>query len=164
MPATAHFYAFVTAVDPEAAPIIQWDREDRRNPVTWYTHHSPPAAPDWNLSIGWHDLAAISLFPHMWADENAFAHQTPGVLLVIAGCRPKSDGSGLFPEFMKNEYRPIRASIAALMRGRDLAGRDEASACGIAIRPTSPPPQPLRIRVHPRGRGIVREYAIDRWD
>ena len=30
------FAALVTAVDLEAPPILQWDREDARNPVSWY--------------------------------------------------------------------------------------------------------------------------------
>ncbi|MEZ4382881.1 MAG: hypothetical protein R3A79_16215 [Nannocystaceae bacterium] len=164
VPTTAHFYAFVTAVDPDAACVVQWDREDRRNPVTWYTHSAPPAAVDWSLTSGWHDLTAISLFPHQWADEAAFAHQTPGALLVVAGCWPKREGTGLFPEFLRAEYRPIRASVEALMRARELAGRDQASACGVALRAGVQPPQPLRLRVHPRGRGVAREYAVDRWD
>jgi hypothetical protein len=30
------FMALVTAVNPEAPPILQWDSEERRNPVSWY--------------------------------------------------------------------------------------------------------------------------------
>ncbi len=30
------FAALVTAADLEAPPILQWDREDQRNPVSWY--------------------------------------------------------------------------------------------------------------------------------
>jgi hypothetical protein len=33
---SARFMALVTAVDPEAPPILQWDREEARNPVSWY--------------------------------------------------------------------------------------------------------------------------------
>ncbi len=32
------FMALVTAAQPEAPPILQWDREDQRNPVSWYYH------------------------------------------------------------------------------------------------------------------------------
>jgi hypothetical protein len=32
------FMALVTAEHPEAPPILQWDAEDRRNPVSWYYH------------------------------------------------------------------------------------------------------------------------------
>jgi hypothetical protein len=32
------FMALVTAANPEAPPILQWDAEDRRNPVSWYYH------------------------------------------------------------------------------------------------------------------------------
>lgn len=30
------FMAMVTAVNPEAPPILQWDNEEERNPVSWY--------------------------------------------------------------------------------------------------------------------------------
>lgn len=37
VPATAErFMALVTAADPAAPPILQWDHEDERNPVSWY--------------------------------------------------------------------------------------------------------------------------------
>lgn len=30
------FMALVTAANPEAPPVLQWDREDKRNPMSWY--------------------------------------------------------------------------------------------------------------------------------
>lgn len=33
-----HFAALVTAVDPKAPCLLKWDREDRRNPFSWYYH------------------------------------------------------------------------------------------------------------------------------
>jgi hypothetical protein len=39
VPATAdRFMALVTAASPEAPPILQWDKEEGRNPVSWYYH------------------------------------------------------------------------------------------------------------------------------
>lgn len=32
------FMALVTADSPDAPPILQWDVEDRRNPISWYYH------------------------------------------------------------------------------------------------------------------------------
>lgn len=32
------FVALVTAEHPDAPPILQWDAEDRRNPLSWYYH------------------------------------------------------------------------------------------------------------------------------
>jgi hypothetical protein len=47
-----HFVALVTAVHPDALPILQWDCEDRRNPVSWcvYLNGSPPST--WGLTPG----------------------------------------------------------------------------------------------------------------
>lgn len=39
VPATPErFVALVTAADPSAPPILQWDAAERRNPVSWYYH------------------------------------------------------------------------------------------------------------------------------
>src|SRR5207253_1562968 len=35
---SGHFMALITATRPEAPPILQWDSEERRNPVSWYYH------------------------------------------------------------------------------------------------------------------------------
>jgi hypothetical protein len=35
---SGHFMALVTAAKPEAPPILQWDAEESRNPVSWYYH------------------------------------------------------------------------------------------------------------------------------
>ncbi len=39
VPATSgHFMALVTAASTEAPPILQWDTEEHRNPLSWYYH------------------------------------------------------------------------------------------------------------------------------
>ncbi|MCB9529523.1 MAG: hypothetical protein H6701_14245 [Myxococcales bacterium] len=159
---TDWFYAFVTAADPDAPPIVQWDREDRRNPVTWYTYAKAQPAVGWGLSAGWHPVTGVGLFPHLWHDEETYRHQQKGAVFVIEGCRaPAGGGLGLFPEFMRSEYHPVRATIEAFSQGGELEDRDAASACGLAVRPGSD--TPLRVRVTGAG-GEVVEHLIDRWD
>lgn len=65
VPASAQSYlGMVTAKHPEAPPIVQWDFEDERNPVTYYVYAkgSPPA--QWNLRPGaFHPVTAVTLAP-----------------------------------------------------------------------------------------------------
>lgn len=165
VPERGGFYAFVTAAEPDAPPIIQWDDPKRRNPVTWYTYMEPKPAREWGLSAGWKPLTGICLFPHMWADEDHHSHQGKGALFVIRGCvAPEGGGSGLFPEFLRSEYRAVRATMEAFSKAATLSGRDAAGACGLAMRPGSN--AELKLRVHPpEGEpGGALTYIIDRWD
>ncbi len=166
VPERGGFYAFVTAADPEAPPVVQWDRADARNPVTWYTYMEPRPATQWDLEPGWRAVTGVCLFPHMWGeDEDGHSHQGKGALMVIDGCRaPKGGGSGLFPEFLRSEYRAVRATLEAFSKASELGGRDAASACGLAVRPGVR--GTLRLRVHPPEGDVggAAVYVIDRWD
>lgn len=164
VPERGGFYAFVTAAEPEAPPIIQWDTPERRNPVTWYTYIEPKPAADWALRPGWRALTGICLFPHQWGpDEDRFSHQTKGALMVIEGCRPpEGGGSGLFPSYLRNEYHAVRRTMEAFQKAATCAGRDAAGACGLTVRPGMG--EPLRLRVTPADGGAAMAYVIDRWD
>ncbi len=165
VPERGGFYAFVTAAEPDAPPIIQWDDPKRRNPVTWYTYMEPKPAREWGLTAGWQPLTGVCLFPHMWADEDGHSHQGKGALFVIRGCvAPEGGGSGLFPEFLRSEYRAVRATMEAFSKAATLSGRAAAGGCGLAMRPGSN--AELKLRVHPPAGepGGALSYIIDRWD
>ena len=46
------YAAFVTAVNGDAPPLLQWDREERRNPVSWYVYHGDSPPTQWGLTGG----------------------------------------------------------------------------------------------------------------
>lgn len=46
------YAALVTAADPNAPPILQWDREEQRNPFSWYLYHNGSPGSAWNLHEG----------------------------------------------------------------------------------------------------------------
>jgi uncharacterized protein YegL len=76
--------------------------------------------------------------PYHWSG-NAAPNQKPGVLLALQGCRDvnRTAGGGFLPEFLRSEYREIRASLDAYARQAVVAGRDTAEACGIALMKTA---------------------------
>ena len=159
------YAALVTAVDPDAPPILQWDRPDRRNPVSWYYKGSPSLPGEWNLAAGGHhEVTAVCLKPSQWGpDPDACPHQGKGVMFVIAGARDRhAGGSAIFPETLKAELREVRATIEAYSRSATLAGAEEASACGVMVSPGPGRDWDVTLRVTAAGR--VQAYKLDRWD
>lgn len=140
------FYGLVTAVNPDAPPMLQWDGLEGlpRNPVSWYFWHGGSYAHQWGLEQGWTKVDAICLKPCHWQSDK-FTHQGPGVFLVLSGARDsRTAGGGYFPETLRAEYHGIRSVIEAHSRQAELAGRECGSANGIALGDSSP----LTVRVH----------------
>lgn len=161
VPSRGNFLALVTAADPDAPPIIQWDRENARNPVTWYTYVAGSRASQWNLASALVPVVAVTPMPNMW--QGNFAHHGEGVLLILEGCRDLQSeraGLGLFPELLKSEYHAVRSTIEAHSCSGRLEDVDQATACGLAVRRGNV--DALRIRV--LSRGVATDHTIDRWD
>lgn len=152
--------ALLTAVNADAPPILQWDREEARNPVSWYVYNSGSQSSQWGVqSNAYAKVTAVALQPSMWNGGNT--HQGKSALFVIDGAADSNNPSlGLFPEILRSELHPIRATIEAYSRAGTLEGRENASACGIRIGDGQG--QSNRVRVT-SSTGIA-EYTIDRWD
>ncbi len=153
------FTAMVTAVDPTAPNLLQWD-----NPVSHYVYASGSEARQWNLTAGTYArVNAVSLRSWMWNQYKDLNHHGAGVVFILAGCRDLGHvkSGGMFPESMKSEYHGIRATLEAYFAQATIAGKDEASACGIALTKGAPTWN-LTFRV--TSRGIRTSYKLDRWD
>ncbi|WP_208446783.1 hypothetical protein [Burkholderia ambifaria] len=161
---SANFAAYLTAQHADAPPILQWDRDDRRNPVSWYLYSGGSPASQWGLTPGtWAKVTAVSAQPSSWHAPHA--HQGAGVLLVIEGAkdhRNERSGNCLFPECLKSELHAVRSVIEAYSRRASISGFDEASACGLMLQKSSRFGNGHRVRV--TAKGATLEYVIDRWD
>lgn len=157
----ANYAALVTAVDPEAPPILQWDAEGQRNPVSWYVWHGGSSAAQWGLIGGrFQRVSAVTLKPSMWHGGNE--HQGAGVMFILDGAKEsRTDvGLALFPEILKSELREIRSTIEAFSRKGKLEGVEDASACGIVLmRGVN-----WNTRFRVRSSISTVEYKLDRWD
>lgn len=157
---SGNFHAFTAASNPDAPPIIQWDREDRRNSVSWYTYHGGSLASRWGLAPGFRPVSALTLFPNMW--QEGHAHHGAGVLFALEGAKDSQNNSlCLFPEHLRSDYHGIRATIEAHSKSGKLTGQQEAEVCGLTVRKGTP--STLTVRVTPKVGGPVT-YRIDRWD
>ena len=163
VPSHGNFCGLLTAVNPDAPPILQWDMPERRNPVSWYVYSGGSPAARWSLSGGqWATVTAVCLQPSMWYGAE-LAHQGEGAILLLKGARDTNPAHGcLFPEILKAELRAVRATIEAHSRSMRVEGREEASANGIKISKGSGPLGGL-VRVDAGG-GVWSTWNIDRWD
>lgn len=155
------YTALVTAVNAEAPPILQWDREDARNPVSWYFWHGGSSAASFGLRAGqFHEVAAVALKPSMW--NGGHEHQGYGVMFVIADAREsKQAGAALFPEILKAEFHGIRSVLEAYSRGASIEGMGEPHAAGVMLN-KGDKEWSATVRVWMGGKSL--DYRLDRWD
>lgn len=160
------YFAFTTAENPEAPPILQWDGlvDLPRNPISWYLYNGGSYPSQWGLTIGWVKVKGIARTPCHWQKPDNFSHQGDGVYFLLEGAKDSATGQGLgiFPETLKAEYRAIRHSIEAFSRKGKLGGQEEADACGVCFQKMSHIQYDFVIRVKTKD-GLF-SYKIDRWD
>lgn len=160
--AVMNFAGTLTCVDPDAPPILQWDRPDARNPFSSYVYPGGSSPAQWSLPANaWVDVTAIALLPAMWAGEDAYPHHGKGAILVLDGAKDvRRPGLCLFPETLRSDLHGIRAVVEAYSKTRQLEGGDEASANGLIVGQKGA--RPHRIRVTDAVGTAC--YRIDRWD
>ncbi len=154
------FVALVTSEHQDAPPVIKWDREDERNPVSWYRHHMGSPAGRFSVtSSKWTKVNAVTLPPHAWKGAKT---DMRGILFILDGARDKDykgSGSALFPEVMRSELHGVRAVIEAYSRKTDLLGFEQSSACGLCLTDSNG----VHIRVRGQDSSWL-EYHLDRID
>ena len=160
-PYIGNYYALVTAVDPEAPPLFQWDglEGQQRNPVSSYVYVSGSTASQWNLTAGWVPVTAVFLGPHHWQQPEKFSHMGTQLMFALKGCWEKSSSSlALFPECLRSELHGVRKVIEAHSRSGRIEGGELGNANGIAFSKNSP------VTVRVRTAKGQASYKIDRWD
>jgi hypothetical protein len=158
-PPRGNYTALITAAHADAPPIVQWDRAEQRNPVTWYVYNNGSEAHRWNLRSGWVECTAICLSPPHWHGPGLPKHDHCANL-ILAGARDTGHATsgGLFPEHVRSELHEVRSTVEAYAMRAPVAGCDEATACGLAFTGRD------EVRVRVTSKGIRTEYRLDRWD
>ncbi len=165
----AAWSALVTAVDPEAPPLLQWDRPDRRNPTSWYlyTDGTGRLASGWNLAIHQrYKVDALVLAPNLWRDEidPAAQHHGRKLFVIIEGCRDKiyERGGGFFPSMLRGELREVRATLEAHATTAKIEAVD-VPTCGLMLQDDPKLTWDCELWVTDR-HGVVSRYVLDRWE
>lgn len=159
-PGRGPFTALVTAVHPDAPPILLWDQEEHRNPVSTYVWNSGSPCEQWGLKPGWVDVTGITKRPHMWSGE--YPNQTTGVIFLLKGAtESRNGGLALFPEILKSELREVRSVIEAHSRSAEIADMRYGNANGVGFDQGKTGFEYL-LRVTSKGQTV--DYKLDRWD
>lgn len=157
------FTGFVTAEDLSAPPILQWDSLEKRNPVSGYLYRGPDRASMWNLvSDSWYEVAGIVLTPSMWGpDENRFKNFGKSASFIIdAMGDTRTPGLCLFPEILKSELHPVRATIEAHSNAKRLTRLPTRQpVAGVMVGGKA-----AALDIHVTMRHGTFAYKIDRWD
>lgn len=152
-----NYVGMLTAEHPEAPPILQWDLENSRNPVSMFRYSSGSTASQWSLYAGWNEVTGICMDPSMWHDRYSTKNQR--CIFVIKGCENTRDsGLALFPEILKAEFHGVRATIEAYSNSKHPSGKDEGTANGLLCSDNSP----VSVRVY--SDSVVTNYTIDRFE
>lgn len=157
------FVGLVTAVDPDAPPLLQWDRPERRNPVSWYLWHNGSYPAQWGLApTTWQPVSAVALKPPQWYGGQ-LSHHGEGAIMILEAARDsrwEHAGLALFPETLRAELHAVRSTIEAFSRSGRLEGAEAGNANGLLLQKG----QPLLTSLQAHDAGGVRRYVIDRWD
>lgn len=157
-----NYGAVVTAVDPEAPPIILWDMENERNPFSWYVYNGGSAPGHWGLSSGFTEVTAVVLQPNMWSSTHPKLYPGEGAMFVLKGARDTRNPSAcLFPAVLKGELREVRATIETFSRQSTLSGSEEGDVCGLLIQSGG---KWLDVHLRVTTDVGIALYKIDRWD
>lgn len=158
---SAHYTALVTAVNADAPPILQWDRDDARNPVSLYVWHRGAPAAQYGLAGGtFVDVEAVAFGPSMW--NGGHEHQGKNLVFILAGAREsRSAGAAIFPETLRSEFHGIRSVIEAYSRSATIEGMDEPHAAGL-VYGAGLAAWDADVRVWAGGQSL--DYRLDRWD
>lgn len=161
-----NYGAIVTAQDMSAPPIIKWDSDKKRNPVSWYVYSGGSAPLWWDLKVSSYvEVTGVSLQPSMWDDESDIYGNGKAVFFILKGAkdtRYRNAGSALFPEILKSDLREVRTTIEAYSKTAILGGYDSASACGLRLQSGGRDAWDVVFRVTTRNGTML--YNLDRWD
>ena len=156
----ANYTAYTTAVHADAPPILQWDTEEQRNPVSTYLWHGGTMPSQWGLSAGYVNVTGVSYRPNMWFEGN-YPNQSQGVAFILEGAHESRNGGlALFPEILKAEFHQIRSVIEAYSNRGEIQDMATGTACGILLDKGSNWNHIFRVTTA----GQTVDYKLDRWD
>lgn len=154
------FCGLVTAAVPDAPPIIVWDNENERNPVSWYFYNGGSTPSQWGLrDNSWIDVTGITLKPSMWAGEDKFTVWGKDTIFILKDAKEQQSNSlALFPEILRSELHQIRSTIESFSKRGQVEGADEGTANGLMIGRNP------NILIQVTTAMGIANYSIDRWD
>jgi hypothetical protein len=169
------FTGTATAADPEAPPILMYDFDDYRNPMSMYQRSSKDfrdnlvgTTPDiWNLANNhYHKVQGIVKAPHMFGTA-VFPQLGEQALFIIEGAYDKQNergdkGIALFPQLLKQDLYDISRVVETYSNEAVFEGDVKRQVCGLMIVKNGNAQQHRRLKV--KTEFGDRTIIIDRWE
>ena len=157
------YCTITTAVHEEAPLILKWDRENARNPFSWYLYSLRSPISQYGLTPGYVNISHIIPTPSHFYPENITNFEEK-VIFVIEGARDsKNAGIALFPEIMRSEFHSIRTTIEAYSNSEKLEDNGTPyTVSGVIF--DHKERWDCTLRVTDCNSTIPQEYFIDRWE
>jgi hypothetical protein len=169
------FTGFTTAVVADSPPILKYDFEDARNPVSVYSRYTErdertqqlhgvhPS--EWNLEIAkYHQVTGLVTGPHQWGSAQLpnFNNQ---IYFIIQGAYDKyyeqgGKGLSIFPLLIKSELHSTLRVIEAISNEGQMEGDFAKQVAGLSIVQGGGANRRLRVQLGEE----LREIIIDRWE
>jgi hypothetical protein len=119
--------AYLTAVHADAKPILIWDKEDDRNPVSGYVYHGGSTPANWCLPAKEVRITNIVLDPQCWnKDETAtkpfvFGAQNSMMFVLESGYDARLSGATpMFPQTFRSELHEVRSVMESFFASKAL--------------------------------------------
>lgn len=159
-----NYVTFITEAIPGAPPILQWDHEHSRNPVSWFVWMGGSSPSDYKLP----DNALVKVLgvtnkPPFWK-QNKSSHFGEGLIFVLEGAEDlRNNGNGLFPEILKKELREVSPTIVKYSREATILPVPDGkiAAAGYGFFKDGSESNELVVTMN---NGIRATYILDRWD
>ena len=131
-----HICALCTEAIPGSKPIIRWDTEEERNPLSWYIYQQSKHSNLWNMNVGdFVEVTGIIPSPNRFSKHDPLAVEGIIFLLKDAYDKMPNGGSGLFPEIINPELHKYRRTIEAYSNNNPIAnienGTSTTAAAGV---------------------------------
>lgn len=157
---SAYIATMLTNLYDDAEPIIQWDRAERRNPVTMYVERDGSNPRRFGLAPGWAEVVSICNHPANWYEKKE--NMANMLIFMLKGAKETMmRGSAIFPENLRSELHSIRSTVEAYSNNAQLPEHDGDTASGLVFQAGSKAVQTVRVT---RVDGSKAIYKIDRWD
>jgi len=160
VPSAGDFVAITTAVNPDAPPLLRWDKDEARNPFAYYRYVRGSSASSFGLVGGlFANVPTICKAPSFWRGHQDHGMKEEIFFLLDGAHDSTKSGSALFPETLRSELHEVRSVIEAHSKQGIIGMAPGPDAAGIA----SPRERSiLRIRCLVDGGWVA--YDLDRWD
>ena len=133
------YHGLLTAVHPDAEPILKYDKPEKRNTISVLTYHNgnPFYANQYLASDKWNVkpntmVQVVAILPIVVSPK---LEESQADFFVLENCRDTQRRFclGLFPEFLRAELYPVRSVIEQYSNNTDLTEYREDAVGGLVL-------------------------------